>query len=66
MMKLYRANRKEEEAKSKPAKPITPIKSVELPSVNITSTRKQPKGLKYSIEELDNITPSYITRDKPL
>lgn len=66
MMKLYRAKRKEEEAKSKPPKPIIPIKSVELPSVNLTSTREQPKGLKYDIEKLDNTTPSYITRDKPL
>lgn len=66
LMKLYRAKRKEEEEKLKPVKPITPIKSVELPSVNITSTKKQPKGLKYKIEELDNIVPSYITRDKPL
>lgn len=66
MMKLYRAKRKEEEAKLKPPKPIIPIKSVELPSVNITPSRKQPKGLKYDIEKLDNTIPSYITRDKPL
>jgi hypothetical protein len=61
-MKLYRAQRKEKEFKD--LKPT--IKPIELPSINITSTKKQPKGLKYSIEKLDNTVPSYITRDKPL
>ena len=58
-MKSYRAQRKEKELK-----PV--IKPVELPSINIRTTKKQPKGLKYSIEKLENTVPSYITRDKPL
>lgn len=58
-MKSYRAQRKEKELK-----PV--IKPIELPVINKTTTKKQPKGLKYSVEKLDNTVPSYITRDKPL
>jgi len=61
-MREYRANRKGLEQ----TKPIMPIKSVVIPTLNITPTQKQPKGLKYKVDNIDNTTPSYITRDTPL
>jgi len=47
-MREYRANRKGLEQ----TKPIMPIKSVVIPTLNITPTQKQQKGLKYKVDNI--------------
>ena len=67
-MKLYRAKRKEAEQEANP-KPEVPTKSVSIPVIN-TNTKasniRQPKGLKYKVNKVVDIVPSYITRDTKL
>ena len=67
-MKLYRAKRKEAEQEANP-KPEVPKKSVSIPVIN-TNTKasniRQPKGLKYKVNKVVDIVPSYITRDTKL
>ena len=67
-MKIYRAKRKEAEQEANP-KPEVPKKSVSIPVIN-TNTKasniRQPKGLKYKVNKVVDIVPSYITRDTKL
>lgn len=69
-MRIYRAKRKAEEQATNP-KPVTdaPKKTVVIPVIN-TNTKaaniKQPKGLKYKVNKVVDVVPSYVTRDTNL